>query len=48
MKPFVKRQKNDMTDQHWHAGREWVGPQSRFAGLLGPRQDDNPAEEYSR
>jgi len=31
----------------WEFGREWVDPRSKFAGLLGPSQDD-PAEEYFR
>jgi P27 family predicted phage terminase small subunit len=29
----------------WEFGREWVDPRSKFAGFLGPNQDD-PAEEY--
>jgi hypothetical protein len=31
----------------WEFGREWVDPRSKFAGLLGPKQD-NPVEECVR
>ena len=31
----------------WEFDGEWIDPRSKFAGLIGPSQDD-PAEEYFR
>jgi hypothetical protein len=31
----------------WEFGRAWLDPRSKFADLIGPRQDD-PTEEYFR